>query len=194
MHNGLEASEHLDVTNWLHEETKNCANVKRIWFVKIQRNDSMRFGEKLSFLRKKQGMTQMELAEKLDISRQAVSRWEQGTSEPSTENLVSIGKLFGVSVDDLVNESVQLQAESTVQVAMAERKETADKRSGYTVAKIVGVVIFAVVILFAALLGVRVGLKEPEPEQNPIDIEGLEREILSTENLGAGDLPLELVD
>ena len=93
-----------------------------------------------------------------------------------------------------MNESVQLQAESTVQVAMAERKETADKRSGYTVAKIVGVVIFAVVILFAALLGVRVGLKEPEPEQNPIDIEGLEREILSTENLGAGDLPLELVD
>ena len=154
----------------------------------------MRFGEKLSFLRKKQGMTQMELAEKLDISRQAVSRWEQGISEPSTENLVSIGKLFGVSVDDLVNESVLLQAESTVQVAMAERKETADKRSGYTVAKIVGVVIFAVVILFAALLGVRVGLKEPEPEQNPIDIEGLEREILSTENLGAGDLPLELVD
>ena len=194
MHNGLEASEHLDVTNWLHEETKNCADVKRMWFIKTQRNDSMRFGEKLSFLRKKQGMTQMELAEKLDISRQAVSRWEQGTSEPSTENLVSIGKLFGVSVDDLVNESVQLQAESTVQVAMAERKETADKRSGYTVAKIVGVVIFAVVILFAALLGVRVGLKEPEPEQNPIDIEGLEREILSTENLGAGDLPLELVD
>lgn len=57
----------------------------------------MRFGEKLSFLRKQQGMTQMELAEKLDISRQAVSRWEQGISEPSTENLVSIGKLFDVS-------------------------------------------------------------------------------------------------
>lgn len=54
----------------------------------------MKFGEKLSFLRKQRGMTQLELAEKLDISRQAVSRWEQGTSEPSTENLVSIGKLF----------------------------------------------------------------------------------------------------
>lgn len=47
----------------------------------------MRLGEKLSFLRKQKGMTQMELAEKLDISRQAVSRWEQGISEPSTENL-----------------------------------------------------------------------------------------------------------
>ena len=50
----------------------------------------MRFGEKLSLLRKQRGMTQLELAEKLDISRQAVSRWEQGTSDPSTENLVSI--------------------------------------------------------------------------------------------------------
>lgn len=49
----------------------------------------MRFGEKLSFLRKQRGMTQIELAEKLDVSRQAVSRWEQGTSKPSTENLVS---------------------------------------------------------------------------------------------------------
>ena len=54
----------------------------------------MRFGEKLSFLRKQRGMTQLDLAEKLDISRQAVSRWEQGTSEPPTENLISIGKLL----------------------------------------------------------------------------------------------------
>ena len=61
----------------------------------------MRFREKLSFLRKQRGMTQMELAEKLGISRQAVSRWEQGMPEPSTENLVSIGKLFNVSVDAL---------------------------------------------------------------------------------------------
>lgn len=70
-----------------HEETKNCANVKHMWFIKTWRIGNMRLGEKLSFLRKQKGMTQMELAEKLDISRQAVSRWEQGISEPSTENL-----------------------------------------------------------------------------------------------------------
>ena len=82
----------------------------------------MRFGEKLSLLRKQRGMTQMELAEKLDISRQAVSRWEQGTSEPSTENLVSIGKLFDVSVDALVNENAPLQTGSAVLVAEAEER------------------------------------------------------------------------
>ena len=65
----------------------------------------MGFGEKLSFLRKQHGMTQMELAEKLNISRQAVSRWERGTADPSTENLICIGKLFDVSVDDLMDEN-----------------------------------------------------------------------------------------
>lgn len=82
----------------------------------------MRFGEKLYSLRKQRGMTQMELAEKLDISRQAVSRWERGTAEPSTENLVSIGKLFDVSVDALMNENVQLQIESAVQIAVKDQE------------------------------------------------------------------------
>lgn len=129
----------------------------------------MRFGEKLSFLRKKQGMTQLELAEKLDISRQAVSRWEQGTSEPSTENLVSIGKLFGVPVDDLVNESVQLQTESTAQVAVAEVKEPAEKRSKcskYDIAKIVGLVILFVAVVLAVCVGMRKEQKESKPMDN----------------------------
>jgi len=83
----------------------------------------MRFGEKLSFLRKQQGMTQMELAEKLDISRQAVSRWEQGISNPSTENMVRIGELLDVSIDTLVNENAQLQTETAVLVVEAEEKK-----------------------------------------------------------------------
>lgn len=128
----------------------------------------MRFGEKLSFLRKQRGMTQLELAEKLDISRQSVSRWEQGTSEPSTENLVSIGKLFGVPVDDLVNESVQLQTESAVQVAVAEKEdeEPAEKRSKYGIAKVVGIVIFAVAVAFVICIGLRKGERNPVPMED----------------------------
>jgi transcriptional regulator with XRE-family HTH domain len=53
-----------------------------MWFIKTTRIGNMKFGEKLSFLRKQQGMTQMDLAEKLDVSRQAVSRWESGAAFP----------------------------------------------------------------------------------------------------------------
>ena len=76
----------------------------------------MGFGEKLSSLRKQRGMTQVELAEKLSISRQAVSRWERGTAEPSTENLICIGRLFDVSVDDLMDKNSAPQNVPTEQV------------------------------------------------------------------------------
>ena len=82
----------------------------------------MKFGEKLSFLRKQRGMTQKELAEKLNISRQAVSRWEQGTAAPSTENLISIGKLFDVSVDELLDEHSDTQDVPAEQVTVEEQK------------------------------------------------------------------------
>lgn len=64
----------------------------------------MNLPTKLASLRKKKGMTQLELAEKLDISRQAVSRWEAGSVVPSTDNLKTLSDLYGVSVDYLLNE------------------------------------------------------------------------------------------
>ena len=82
----------------------------------------MKFGEKLSFLRKQRGMTQKDLAEKLNISRQAVSRWERGTAEPSTENLISIGKLFDVSVDELLDEHSDTQNVPAEPVTVEEQK------------------------------------------------------------------------
>ena len=63
----------------------------------------MKLGEKLSFLRKKHGMTQLELAEKLDVSRQAVSRWEADKAKPTLDNLQSLSKLYGVQIDCLFN-------------------------------------------------------------------------------------------
>jgi len=49
-------------------------------------------------------MTQEFVAESLGVSRQAVSKWENGTSDPSTSNLIAIAKLFGVSAEDLIKE------------------------------------------------------------------------------------------
>ena len=55
-------------------------------------------GERIKKLRKSKGVTQRELAERLGISEQAVSKWEKNLSNPSTKNLLQIAKIFGVSI------------------------------------------------------------------------------------------------
>ena len=57
----------------------------------------------LTEARRQSGLSQQEVAEALDVSRQAVSRWETGVAAPSTENLVELARLYGVSLDELVN-------------------------------------------------------------------------------------------
>ena len=61
-------------------------------------------GETLKERRVKCKMTQEFVAESLGVSRQAVSKWENGTSDPNTSNLFALAKLFGVSVEDLLKE------------------------------------------------------------------------------------------
>ena len=54
--------------------------------------------EKLTQARKAAGLTQADVAAKLNVSRQAVSRWESGQSKPSTEKLLAMGELYVVSI------------------------------------------------------------------------------------------------
>ncbi|WP_455139200.1 helix-turn-helix domain-containing protein [Thermophilibacter sp.] len=61
-------------------------------------------GEVLRAHRERCHMTQELVAEKVGVSRQAVSKWEQGTSEPSTTNLVKLARLYGVDPADLLRE------------------------------------------------------------------------------------------
>lgn len=62
----------------------------------------MSFGEKLAKLRKEKGMNQEELAQELNVSRQAVSKWESNNSYPETDKIVAICKLFNSSMDELI--------------------------------------------------------------------------------------------
>lgn len=64
----------------------------------------MTFAEKLLKLRKKAGLSQEELAAKLSVSRQAVSRWELGAALPDAPNLLQISTLFGVTADYLLHD------------------------------------------------------------------------------------------
>lgn len=59
----------------------------------------MSLKEKLVILRKQKSLTQMDLAEQLNVSRQAISRWEVGAAVPSTDNLKVLSNLYGVPVD-----------------------------------------------------------------------------------------------
>ena len=63
----------------------------------------MEFNEKLQELRKQNGLTQEELAEKLYVSRTAISKWESGRGYPNIESLKAIAKFFSVTVDELIS-------------------------------------------------------------------------------------------
>lgn len=62
----------------------------------------MEFNNKLYELRKQKGFSQEELANRLNVSRQTVSKWEVGDSTPDMEKLIAISDLFGITLDELV--------------------------------------------------------------------------------------------
>ncbi|AKR10519.1 MULTISPECIES: helix-turn-helix domain-containing protein [Bacillus] len=80
----------------------------------------MGFGEKLFKLRKEKGLSQEALAEKLNTTRQAVSKWENGQGFPETEKLIMIGNVFEVSLDYLLKETAE---------------QSNEKENGYYVSK-----------------------------------------------------------
>ena len=68
----------------------------------------MNFAEKLLKLRTQCGYSQEALAEKLNVSRQAVSKWELGTTLPETDKVITISEFFNVSTDYLLKDKFQL--------------------------------------------------------------------------------------
>ena len=87
----------------------------------------MKLEEKLASLRKRQGLSQQDLADALEVSRQTVSKWETGVTAPSTENLLRIGKLLDTSIDLLADDGMQLES------ALAVTGEATTPEGGYTV-------------------------------------------------------------
>jgi len=71
-------------------------------------------GRKIQQLRKDNGMSQEDLASKLTISRQAISKWELGESVPDTENIVQLSKLFGVTTDYLLKDDYESETSKII--------------------------------------------------------------------------------
>ena len=86
----------------------------------------MKMSDKLIELRKEKGWSQEDFAEKLDVSRQAISRWENGIALPDAQNILRISKLFRVTADYLLNDDYQREVEPPALETAAETVETAE--------------------------------------------------------------------
>ena len=106
----------------------------------------MEFSKKLQHLRKQKELTQEQLAEKLYVSRAAVSKWESGRGYPNLDSLRDIAEFFGISVDELLSGRELLDA------ARADKKQTLGRLSGLMFAALD---VVAAVFLFLPLFGQR---------------------------------------
>ncbi|PWM43662.1 MAG: XRE family transcriptional regulator [Clostridia bacterium] len=134
----------------------------------------MTFGEKLQKLRKVKGWTQEELAQKITVSRQALSKWELGAAIPDTENVLQISKLFGVSTDYLLND--EYESDSDIPAVKVESSILTQKYTGKIHAIIGGIisVISAVGLLIIGILSSKAVVNYPETEKYTTSKHGLE--------------------
>ena len=90
---------------------------------------NIKIANRLVELRKKSGLSQEQLADKLGLSRQAVSKWERAEASPDTDNLICLAKLYNVSLDDLLSsdESIDDIAKET------KEREEENKEHDFTV-------------------------------------------------------------
>ncbi len=139
----------------------------------------MKLSENIRFYRKQAGLSQEQLAEKLDISRQAVAKWESGQSAPSTENLLRLCEILNVSLESLItaeptasaqptdkemteNPPKQPDMQTTVEAVRAyEQQKTQSRRNRFylnLISSLGVILIFVVIYLIDRLL--HVDLKE----------------------------------
>ncbi|MBE6115016.1 MAG: helix-turn-helix transcriptional regulator [Erysipelotrichaceae bacterium] len=85
----------------------------------------MKFEEKLVMLRKKNGLSQEELADRLGVSRQAISRWELGSTIPDATNLLHLSELFHVSIDYLLHD--EYESDQDIPIVKEVKTKISDK-------------------------------------------------------------------
>lgn len=89
--------------------------------------------KKLTSLRKYHSLSQETLAEKIGVSRQAISKWERGEASPDTDNVLLISKLYGISVDDILGdktaETVISEIENKKQCTITETKSSEETKN-----------------------------------------------------------------
>ena len=119
----------------------------------------MTMGEKIYTLRTQHNMSQGDLADKLNVSRQSISKWENNNSTPDLEKIVKLAEIFGVTLDELIkNEDTGTPAVTAPQQTPAEHPNSREKKIGKGLL-IAGVIsIFAFILLGLGITGVFVAV------------------------------------
>lgn len=144
----------------------------------------MDLAERLAALRKRAGLSQGDVAERLNVSRQAVSRWETGFTVPSTDNLSHLGRLYGVTLDELLSYSAPLPPEKprekSTEEALAEQpteEAAAQQPAANSAPAHARAIIIALSILCLLLaIGVGVLLHQKHSENRELTFDEIESE------------------
>ncbi len=113
----------------------------------------MDFNNRLYQLRKQKGLSQEELANRLNVSRQTVSKWEVGDSTPEMEKLIAISDLFDISLDKLVmgkedESQISATTKSELVSVLNEKVLTQkNKKNAKSILKIIGIIAAAIVLI-----------------------------------------------
>lgn len=116
----------------------------------------MSFSENLYYLRKRDKITQEELADRLGVTRQSVSKWETGEASPETDKLILICDLFGVSLDDIVRKDLTAETVAIVPATEApaeDGREFIAKTNKFSIWIALGVFLILFGVSVCVLLG-----------------------------------------
>jgi transcriptional regulator with XRE-family HTH domain len=109
----------------------------------------MNFADNLIYLRKRENLSQEALADRLEVSRQAVYKWESGQSYPETEKLIAMSKLFNITIDELINKETVFE-EKTESLKLPFDRQLYIKHSNkfsLIISSSVSLIIFSVALL-----------------------------------------------
>lgn len=122
-------------------------SLQKLTFKQLKQGESfMKLNDKITKLRKQKGLSQEALAEKLSVSRQAISKWETGESLPDMDNIAFLCKEFDVSADFLLNEDIENPNEFCV--LQENSQATAKKLTATRIALICVCAVLALILIF----------------------------------------------
>lgn len=143
--------------------------------------------DKLVQLRKKNGLSQLELAEKLNVSRQAISKWEIGTTVPSVDNIKKLSKLYDIPLAYLMNDWDESLPEETIKVEVPQ----ADNKY-WRIPKHIAIIAVCLIVILCVFCASTIALYyAPQTENSDIiHIKDLDGEAVDWETIETDDFEI----